>query len=546
MSPPLHTLALMAVPGLPLLLAILLPAARSRRLGLTLAPWAALPGLLIALAGWPATAVTLPWLLLGTSLQVGELQRLFLFFTSALWLATSVYARAYFRDDPRRAQVWAFFLLCLAGNLTLILAADIVTFYLGYLTMSLAAYGLIVHANDSEARRAGRIYIVLVILGEACLLPGIWLAANLSSTLALADIAAAVGGSGDLSFWLLAGALGIKAALVPLHIWLPLAHSAAPTPASAVLSGALVKAGVLGWISILPVGLWSRPDLAAVFIVLGLLGAFGGALAGIVQSRPKAVLAYSSVSQMGLLIVLWGIALSAPAASVAAITAIGIYALHHALAKGALFLGVGCVQSTANARRRRITLLLLLLPALSLSGLPLTSGIVAKEGLKQAVYTASANWQVILGVALPLAAVGTTLLMARFLWLTTRLPTGPIKPGLFTPWCLLLAAVAGAYLLPFATQEEMIADSAAASGIWSALWPILLGLTLALTAMRRALPAPRIPEGDILWPMLAWGRALWAWYPSWLPPALARLAVRGQRRARVLLEYSMRWLVKAE
>lgn len=537
-------LVMLAVPGLPLLAAALLPSTRTRAAGLWLAPWAALPGFLAALTGWPANAVSLPWVLLGTTLEIGTVQRLFLFFTAGLWLATGMYAAAYFRDDPHRVRAWAFFLLCLAGNLTLIMAADVITFYLGYLTMSLAAYGLIIHAGDAQARQAGRIYIVFVILGEACLLPGLWLAASLAPTLAMADIAEAVRWSNDGTFWLLAGALGIKAALVPLHIWLPPAHSAAPTPASAVLSGAMVKAGVLGWITLLPVGQLTRPDLAAVFIALGLAGVFGGAAAGIAQNRPKSVLAYSSVSQMGLLVVLWGVALSTPEANPAALTAMGLYALHHAFAKGALFLGVGCVQSAPNAVVRRISLLLLLLPALTLSGLPFTSGMAAKAGLKQAVYGVTETWQLILGIVLPLAAVGTTLLMARFLWLMTRIAAGPAKPGLFAPWWLLLAGVALGYLTPFALPAGLVSVSATLTGAWAALWPIGLGVILAMAASHRPWTAPRIPEGDFVWPMIALGRTAWGLRPSRLPSALARFALRLRRRARVLLERGMRRLVK--
>src|SRR5690606_38199141 len=134
------------------------------------------------------------------------------------------------------------------------------------------------------------------------------------------------------------------------------------------------------------------------FIVLGMLGAFGGALAGVMQRRPKSGLAYSSVSQLGLISIAFGIDLWSPEARRAALTAITVYAFHHALAKGALFLGVGVVESAGSQSMRRLMLGGLVIPAASLAGLPLTSGIVAKTALKEAVYALSPFWQSVLGL----------------------------------------------------------------------------------------------------------------------------------------------------
>src|SRR5690606_8273525 len=94
--------------------------------------------------------------------------------------------------DARRARMFGFFLITLAGNMGLIVAADAVSFYLGFLTMSLAAYGLIVHAGDSDAVRAGRIYAVLVIAGETLLLPGLWIIVSQAESLQLEDMAKAL------------------------------------------------------------------------------------------------------------------------------------------------------------------------------------------------------------------------------------------------------------------------------------------------------------------------------------------------------------------
>src|SRR5690606_5012679 len=249
---------------------------------LALAPWAALPALAVSLSGWPAGTLELPWLLVGTRIGMDPTTRVFLALTAALWLGAGHYAAAYHAPDPRRVRLHVFFLITLAGNLLLVLAADAVTFYLGFLTMSLAAYGLIAHADTPKARRAGRVYIVLVVLGEALILPALWLGIVGAASTALADMAASIRDDALARNLLLAG-FGIKAALVPLHVWLPLAHPVAPTPASAVLSGAMVKAGILGWLGLLPADTASLPATGAALVVLGLAGAFGGALVGCAQ-----------------------------------------------------------------------------------------------------------------------------------------------------------------------------------------------------------------------------------------------------------------------
>ena len=105
-----------------------------------------------------------------------------------------------------------------------------------------------------------------------------------------------------LLLWL---GLGVKAGVIGLHVWLPLAHPVAPAPASAVLSGAMIKAGLLGWLTVLPLGMESLSpammQFGNVVLVAGFAAAFGAALYGIWQSHPKAILAYSSISQMGML-----------------------------------------------------------------------------------------------------------------------------------------------------------------------------------------------------------------------------------------------------
>ncbi len=479
----------------PLLLAglVLLPATRS--MGIRLAPWAALPGLALAIAAPDAALrLDLPWLLLGSRFGVDAIGRLFLLFTAMLWLAAGFYARSYLARDPRRHMFTVFFLLTLSGNLGVSLAQDAASFYLAFAVMTFSAYGLVVHQRDAEAWRAGRIYLVMAVLGEASLIAGLLMLAATAQTHFLPEMArTAATGAPGLAYGLLFLGFGVKAGVPLLHMWLPLAHPVAPTPASAVLSGAMIKAGLLGWLRFLPLGEVALPALGTLMLSLGLLATFFGVAVGLVQRQPKTVLAYSSVSQMGFMTLGVGAGLLLPEAWPLLLPAIGLYALQHALAKGALFLGVGVTQRFG---RPGWVMAGLLLPALALAGAPFTSGALAKTELKVALVGLPAFWPELLAWALPLAAVGTGLLMARFLLLTPGGIRQDNAAGLLPPWLALLAAMLA--LVWMRADAGTVAAVLSAPGLRTAAWPALAAALVAYAAWRRGWRGPAIPPGDVL------------------------------------------------
>ena len=492
-----------------LLLPVFGPARRLGWLRLLL-PLAALPALGVALFAAPGT-VDLHWLFLGARFGLDGTGRIFLLFTAALWLAGGVHALGYLHDDPRRNSFWLFWCAAMAGNLGLVLAQDAASFYVFFALMSFASYGLVVHSRTPEALHAGRVYLALVVIGELALFAAIALAWQAAGSLHFADIGPALAASPwrDAVIALTLVGFGIKVGALPLHVWLPLAHPVAPTPASAVLSGAMIKAGLLGWLRLLPLGAAGAPAWGEALVVLGLAAAFAAALVGATQRQAKAALAYSSISQMGLVTVAVGIALAAPAAAPAALAAATLYAFHHAFAKAALFLGVS-LGGAASARSRALWTLGLALPALALVGAPLTSGYAAKAVLKAALPEGSA-W---LATALSLAAVGTTLVMLRTLWLLRRDAGShrahPPNGLMWTGWALLVAASATGWLV-VGQASDLWPDTV---GDWAAAgWPLVLGGAVALLAAagcrrRPGLATITVPPGDLLVPLLTWLRAL--------------------------------------
>ena len=477
---------------------------RGRAIASRLAPWVALPALAVAVAG-PVQPQRVTWLALGAQLELDALGRAFLLFTALVWTAAGVFARQYLANDHRRTRYVVFHCLTLTGNLTLLLAGDVVTFYLGFALMTFAAYGLVVHDGTAASDRAGRVYLVMAVLAEGALVAGILLAvAAAGGAVALAEMPAAVAAAPrrDLIVALLLGGFGVKAGALPLHVWLPLAHPVAPTPASAVLSGCMIKAGLLGWLRFLPLGEVALPGWGGALVATGLAATLLGAVAGVAQDNAKTTLAYSSISQMGFMIVAVGIGLSAPSVATAAIGTAAVYAAHHALAKGALFLGVGVAGAARAPQARRLVLLTLALPAIALAGAPFTSGILAKDRLKD-MEAFAPEVPLPLDVLLFIAAVGTTLLLARFLFLVARpgvhADRGIPGVGRWVPFAALVALglafgllgpgpfeVAAAPVHP-ATMETLVTSSA----------PILLGLLIAWLAARTRI-GTRIPPGDAL------------------------------------------------
>ncbi len=418
-----------------------------------------------------------------------------------LWTVAGIYASVWLRGAATGSRHAIYWLLTLIGSLGVFAAADLATFYLVFALVSLPAWGLVVYDSSAQARRAGGVYLLLAVLGEVCLLLGFVMLASASpgDSLAIGPAVAALAGSPwrDLALGLLIAGFGVKIGLVPLHIWMPLAYTAAPIPAAAVLSGAAVKAGVIGLIRFLPFES-AAPDWGGFLTTVGLIGAFYGVAVGIAQQNPKTVLAYSSVSQMGLIAAAFGLGWAAGDPS--AISPVTLYAADHLLVKGALFLGLGVAAAT-GVRRLWPVLIPLAILALGLAGLPLTGGALAKLAVKPLFGVGLAG---LLGA---LGAAGSTLLMLHFL---RRLaasaapnPADSAPLGLALPWWLMLAAalVIPWALAPFAGLghwSHALLSSLAPDELWNALWPMLLGVILFLALWRWGERLPQVPEGDLL------------------------------------------------
>jgi formate hydrogenlyase subunit 3/multisubunit Na+/H+ antiporter MnhD subunit len=549
---PLVSAMLLAIPRLrPLVLRLLLPAA-------------GLPALLAAILS-PA-AVELSPVLLGVRLGPGIYGLPFLFPAALLWTASGLFAARLLHQDRRIARFAFFFLMTMAGNIGLIVAQDVPTFYTCFALMTFSAYGLIVHDRTAEAMQAGRIYLIMALAGEAALITALFLAVSSAGATAVQEMAGAVALSPHRDLIILTAGIGfgVKAGAFLLHFWLPLAHPVAPTPASAVLSGCMIKAGLLGWLHFLPVGLYDLPSWGFAFALFGVLALYFGVLAGLGEPRPKTILAYSSISQMGLMTLTLGLGMAYAEGWPLLLPVLLLLMANHSLAKGMLFMATGTAPSAGNSPgRRRLLLACAAIPALILAGLPWTGGAAAKAVLKQSLPPAELFWPLPLDLLLLLSSTGTMLLLSHFLLrIRDTFPEEDVQPRpmLWLPWMALLPFLVLA--LDWIMRLSGLVVRAAETGPLeelSAAWPVLLGLLLVIpfrmVCKECVLPSPfswseidrKIAQSlertlaglDFQPEQSSLGRAISRKYVRWFVPEVADPSTLRRLERRFLHWYSM-------
>lgn len=320
---------------------------------------------------------------------------LFSLLSSFLWLVTSIYSIGYMRVGKyiHQTSYFAFFALCLSATSGIAFAANLLTFFVFYELLTLATYPLVVHFRSPQARNAGRKYLFYTLAAGQCLLLGLlWI-----HTL---DPKAVFQPGGFLSheishgtlkilFLLLLLGVGVKAAIVPLHAWLPSAM-VAPTPVSALLHAvAVVKAGVFGVLRIVGyvfgVDLIQKLGLDSLLIAIACVTILYGSLRALQETNLKRRLAFSTISQLSYIV------LGAGLGSVYALAGAIFHIVAHALMKITLFFVSGVLQVTANKRdvrelagaghRMSISMAAFSIAALGMAGIPLLPGFISKWNL---------------------------------------------------------------------------------------------------------------------------------------------------------------------
>lgn len=373
-------------------------------------------GLLVALIPWvlegdyPAMGwEMLPGIRL--ELRIDSLSMLFALLSSVLWLATTIYAIGYLREDKNRRRFFAFFSLCVTATVGIAFAGNLVTFVVFYEMLTLVTYPLVSHYGTPASLKAARTYLLYAMTGGLSVLTGTVLLHNLAGTTSFEP-----GGTAAVQHYaaehpvmalvilgLLLAGFGVKAALVPLHGWLPLAM-VAPAPVSALLHAvAVVKAGAFGLVRTVMdlFGVEMVHDLGALdpLLVWASITILYGSLRAVFQKDLKRRLAFSTVSQVSYITL--GLAMFAPLATVGGV----VHLFHQGITKIILFfcaglfaerLGAKTVSSlTGLGARMPWTSAAFTVGAFGMIGLPPLAGFISKWTLAQGALQADRGWVVI-------------------------------------------------------------------------------------------------------------------------------------------------------
>lgn len=344
----------------------------------------------------------LPWL--GSHFRIDALAAFFLIIVNLGGAAASLYGLGYGAHETAPHRVLPFFPAFLAGMNVVVMAADAFTFLLAWEFMSLSSWALVMaHHRERDNARAGYIYLIMASFGTLALLLAFGLLAGPDGGYEFAAIRAAQHTpviAGLVLMLVLLGA-GSKAGIVPLHVWLPLAHPAAPSHVSALMSGVMTKVAIYGFVRIVfdllgePAWWWSM-----VVLSLGGITSVLGVLYALMQHDLKRLLAYHTVENIGIITIGLGLALAFQTngmgwAAALALTAALFHVFNHSIFKSLLFFGAGAVLTATGERdmehlgglihRMPLTSFVFLVGCVAISALPPLNGFVSEWLTFQAI-----------------------------------------------------------------------------------------------------------------------------------------------------------------
>jgi len=372
----------------------------------------------------------LPWI--GANFRLDALSAVFVMIVNLGAAAASLYGIGYGRHERDPERVLPFLPGFLAGMNLVLLADDAYTFLFSWEFMSLTSWALVMaHHRESDNQRAGYVYIVMASFGTLALLLAFGLLAGAGGAYTFQAMRAAspTAGVAGLALMLALVGAGSKAGLVPLHVWLPLAHPAAPSHVSALMSGVMTKVAVYGFVRFAfdllgpPAWWWS-----IVVLTLGGITAVMGVLYALMQHDLKRLLAYHTVENIGIIHIGLGLALAfkafgIPSAAALALTAGLLHVFNHSVFKSLLFFGAGAVLTATGERDMEhlgglihpmpLTALVFLVGCAAISALPPFNGFVSEWLTFQAILLSPQlpSW----GLKLLVPAVGALLALSAAL-----------------------------------------------------------------------------------------------------------------------------------
>lgn len=370
------------------------------------------------LGNWPA-----PW---GIEYRIDAANALVLVIVTAVAAVTLPYAKASVEKEVARPRIYLFYLmymLCMTGLLGITTTADAFNLFVFLEISSLSSYVLISLGGNRRALTASYRYLIMGTLGATFYIIGVGMMYMMTGSLNMADLATLLPAVDHTRTVLAAFAfvvvgLGLKLAMFPLHTWLPNAYAFAPSAVTVFLASTATKVAIYALLRLVftvfgGTDLFTGAEISLILIIVALAGMFAGAFVAIFQTDVKRMLAYSSVSQVGYMVLGIGMA------TAAGLTGGIVHLFNHAVMKGAAFMAVGAMFYVVGSvklddlagigKRMPVTTAVFLVAGLSLIGTPLTVGFISKWQLVQASL-ALGWWYVAAGILL------SSLLAIVYVW----------------------------------------------------------------------------------------------------------------------------------
>jgi len=397
------------------------------------------------------------------ALHASPLSLFFVTLSAGLWLLTTIYAIGYFEDSPNLDRFFAFFSFCVCATTGIALAANMLTFVIFYEILTLTTYPLVVHSGTPAAMRGGRIYLIYTIVGGAVvMLAAVWLQSivgtyEFTQRGIMADVSPDRYGELRWIFALLMIGFGVKAALVPLHGWLPNAM-VAPAPVSALLHAvAVVKAGAFGIVRVVydvyGVEFCRQIAVTTPLAVAASVTIVYGSVRAVYQDNLKRRLAFSTISQVSYIVL--GTAVVGPLATTGGI----VHLVHQGLMKITLFFAAGNLARALGVhkvsemegvgKRMPWTMAAFTVGALGMIGMPPMAGFISKWYLGRGALETGQGWVVGVLVASTILNAIYFLPIVYAAWFkpataawAKQKPTDASEVRLETRWSLLVPPVA--------------------------------------------------------------------------------------------------------
>ncbi|MCH5344682.1 MAG: sodium:proton antiporter [Acetatifactor sp.] len=339
---------------------------------------------------------------MGLYFRIDGFRVIFAVVTAYMWMMTTLFSREYLSHSKHTGRYYRFLLITLAAMLGIFLSDDLFTTFIFFEIMSMASYVCVIHEEKKDALEAGTVYLAVAVIGGMVTLMGMFMLYHVTGTLKFDELLPACQKIFAVrSLWLYVSGgcilfgFGAKAGMYPLHVWLPIAHPAAPAPASALLSGIITKSGIFGVIVVstrvfLHDGYWG-----SVILIFGVVTMLCGGVLAVFSVDLKRTLACSSMSQLGFIFVGIGMQGLLGEENALAVRGTMLHMFNHSNLKLVLFIAAGVVVMNIHkldlndiqgfGRKKPLLMYTFLMGSLGIGGIPLFNGYISKTLIHESI-----------------------------------------------------------------------------------------------------------------------------------------------------------------